>query len=151
MLYLNKIKRADFLAVGHQICREFLIASIKHQKAWGSEDRVLQTAQQWEQFERYFIFDMTSKTECRGFKSYCPCHTKWLKHCVWATSYFLIIKNFMFQNQISEHQFWILVIFNYIFDDGAWSWDSNNHARNEHQFRIRLHPFASVPSATSSF
>lgn len=33
MLYLNKIKRADFLAVGHQICREFLIASIKHQKA----------------------------------------------------------------------------------------------------------------------
>ena len=34
---------------------------------------------------------------------------------------FLALKIFVFQNQILEHQFLILVIFEYIFDDGAWS------------------------------
>ena len=44
MFYLNKIKRVDFLTVGHQICRDFSIASIKHQKARGSKERVPQVA-----------------------------------------------------------------------------------------------------------
>ena len=74
MLYLNKITSVVFLAVGHQICREFLIASIKHQKAWGSEDRVLQTAQQWEQIGQSFLYDIVSKTECPRFESLYPCH-----------------------------------------------------------------------------
>jgi len=54
MLYLNKIKGVDFWAVGHQFCREVSTASIKHQKARGSKERVPQTAQQWEQFGRSF-------------------------------------------------------------------------------------------------
>ena len=56
-----------FLAVEHQLYRgDFWIASIKHQKAKGSKEQVAQTAQQWEQFERSFIFDMTSKTVLEG-------------------------------------------------------------------------------------
>ena len=34
---------------------------------------------------------------------------------------FLALKIFVFQNQIFEHKFLILVILEYIFDDGAWS------------------------------
>ena len=66
-------------------------------------------------------------------------------------SHFLLPKFESSNLQFFEHQFWISVIFNYIFDDGAWSWDSNNYAWNEHQFRIRSHPFLTIPSATSSF
>ena len=79
MLYLNKFKRVDFLVVGHQICRDFRIASIKHQKRklkfWQPSNK----AQRWEQFERSFQFDSVSKTACREFESLYPCQMKSLQ------------------------------------------------------------------------
>ncbi len=50
---------------------------------------MLQTAQQWEQFEQSLIFDTTSKTACREFKSYYPCKGK---RCPLRTP-FLLCKN----------------------------------------------------------
>ena len=37
---------------------------------------MLQTAQPWEQFGQSFLYDIVSKTTCRGFKSFCPCHVE---------------------------------------------------------------------------
>ena len=63
-----------FTMLWHQFCREFSIASIKHQKARSSKERVPQMAQHREIFEHHSQSQSVSKTTCRGFKSYCPCN-----------------------------------------------------------------------------
>ena len=62
--------------ISFKFCRDFSIASIKHQKARISKERVPQVAQQCGNWRQSFLYDMTSKTVCRGFKSYCPCQIK---------------------------------------------------------------------------
>jgi len=75
VMLLSTEWRGIFSPISFKFCRDFSIASIKHQKARDSKERVLQTAQHCGICERSFKVWSVSKTVCRGFKSYCPCHS----------------------------------------------------------------------------
>ena len=65
---------------------------------------MLQTAQQWEQFGQSFLYDIVSKTTCRGFKSYCPCKA-WMAQTLCLSHFLLysfIVRGLLIQIIMSE-------------------------------------------------
>ena len=54
----------------------YSIASIKHQIARGSMQKSSQQAQLRYCLCRFAPTNSHSKTACRGFKSFCPCHKR---------------------------------------------------------------------------